>query len=482
MMRKILNTEVHIYIVVIVLFFVAAAAATTIWVFKDVYNYNITLPKPAGTIDQNFSYDVWPALDNVDFYNQVFNSLIAQKATFISVNLSTMQLQYYVDGSLAKQFTVLAKGRPGSWWETPAGLYKVESKIPSDFSGFAHVYSPWALDFQGNFLIHGWPYYPDGTPVGSTYSGGCIRLSTDDAKTLYGMVAVGTPVLVSSDDFQADSFQEQMQGPSIQATSYLAADLKSNFVFAEKDPNQQLPIASLTKLMTALVAVEYVNIEKTITITPDMIVKTSIPRLKDGQQYSLYDLLQPLLKESSNESAVAISDFLGPQYFVRLMNQTAQSIGMKDTTFVDPSGSGWGNVSTAHDLFLLAQYLDDNRSFILKMTTNNTDPNAYGPSAFTGLQNFNVFADDPDFVGGKVGVNGGASDTILSVFNGPFAIDASTASTSAATVGSDATTTEASGTEASTTAERPFMFVILGSNDNAADAKSLLTWIQNTYE
>jgi len=187
-------------------------------------------------------------------------------------------------------------------------------------------------------------------------------------------------------------------------------------VFAEKNPDQQVPIASLTKLMTALVAVEYINIEKTITITPDMIVKTSIPRLKVGEQLSVYDLLQPLLKESSNEAAVAISDFLGPKYFVSLMNQTAQSVGMTNTHFVDPSGSGWGNVSTAHDLFMLSQYLYDNRSFILKMDPTRTIRDAYGPSAFTALQNFNVFVDDPSFVGGKVGINGGADDTILSVF------------------------------------------------------------------
>src|SRR5581483_5016564 len=142
-------------------------------------------------------------------------------------------------------------------------------KVPSDFSGFAHVYSPWALAFQGNFLIHGWPYYPDGTPVGSTYSGGCVRLSTDDAKALYDSVSVGTPVLVTSANFDADSFREQAQGPAVGASAYIAADLKSNFVFAEKNPDEKLPIASITKLMTALVAVEYVNIEKTITITPE---------------------------------------------------------------------------------------------------------------------------------------------------------------------------------------------------------------------
>ena len=492
--KKLFHKEVPVYIVVIFLAIAAGVAATTLWLAGIVYNYEITLPAPAGTLGKDFTYGSWPALDNVDFYNQVFNNMVSDKATFIEANLSTMQLTYYVNGSQAEQFPILAKGRPGSWWETPAGLYKVVEKIPKDFSGFAHVYSPWALDFQGNFLIHGWPYYPDGTPVGSTYSGGCIRLSTDNAKTLYDMVAADTPVLVSSDNFLADNFHEQAQGPQIAATSYLAADLKSNFVFAAKNPDEQVPIASLTKLMTALVAVEYVNIEKTITITPDMIVKTSIPRLKVGQSYSLYDLLQPLLKESSNEAATAIADFFGPRYFVSLMNQTAQSIGMKHTQFVDSSGSSWGNVSTARDLFLLAQYLYDNRSFILKMTTNNNDPNAYGPSAFAGaLQNFNVFADDPSFVGGKVGINGGASDTILSVFSGQFAL----AADSSTVIGASSTDVMASSTsdvpavattsaslpapEVASTTARPYMFVILGSDNYTEDAQTFLAWIRNTY-
>jgi D-alanyl-D-alanine carboxypeptidase len=465
-MKEFFKKEVPLWVAVLVLGLVIAIAIGAFFGFRQiVYNDSFALPAADGQ-STSYVYGSWPALDNRDFYDKVLNELIEQKSTFINADLSTMQLQYYINGNLQKTFTILAKGKSGSWWETPTGLYKVQTKIPSDFSSFAHVYSPWALDFQGNFLIHGWPYYPGGAPVGSTYSGGCIRLSTPDAKTLYDMVSVGTPVLVSSADFKPDSFQEQSQGPSISGTSYLAIDLKSNFVLAQKNPNEQRPIASLTKLMTALVAIEYINIEKTITITPDMIVKTSISRLKVGEQLSLYDLLQPLLKESSNEAAVAISDFLGQKYFVSLMNQTAQSIGMTNTHFVDPSGSDWGNVSTARDMSLLAQYLYDNRSFILKMTTNNADPNAYGPSAFVGLQNFNVFADDPNFIGGKVGVNGGASDTILSVFNEPVAISIEDASTTASTTDST---------------DRPIMFVILGSSDYTTDAKNLLSWIKATY-
>ena len=478
---KLLHKEIPLWLVILIFGFVVVGAIVAFLEFHQIiYNYSFNLPASDGSVT-SYVYGSWPALNNESFYDKVLNDFIAQKTTFINVNLSAMQLQYYENGIIATTIPILAKGKPGSWWETPAGLYKVQAKTQSDFSSFAHVYSPWALDFQGNFLIHGWPYYPDGTPVGSTYSGGCIRLSTPDAKVLYGMVSVGTPVLVSSGNFTADNFAEQ-QDPSITAKSFFAADLKNNYVFAQSNPDEQLPIASLTKLMTALVAVEYVNIEKTITITPDMIVKTSIPRLKVGAHYSLYNLLQPLLKESSNEAAIAISDFLGTKYFVSLMNQQAVSIGMTNTHFVDPSGSEWGDVSTARDLFMLAQYLYDNRSFILKMTTNNNDPNAYGPSSFATLQNFNVFADDPDFIGGKVGVNGAASDTILSVFNEPFLISTTTVASTTPDSTSSEVISPIATRIATSTIVRPIMFVILGSDNYVADAETLLAWIKNTYQ
>jgi D-alanyl-D-alanine carboxypeptidase len=483
-MKNFFCKEVPLWLTIFGLGLVITGAIVAFLEFRQIiYNYSFDLPNlPAGGGFTPYTYGNWPALNNENFYDKVLNDLIAQKATFISANLSTMQLRYYENGSVATTVAILAKGKSGSWWETPAGLYKVQAKVPSDFSSFAHVYSPWALAFQGNFLIHGWPYYPNGTPVGSTYSGGCIRLSTPDAKALYDMASIGTPVLVSSDNFTTDNFTEQQQGPPIKARSFLAADLKSNYVFAQSNPDERLPIASLTKLMTALVAVEYVDIEKTITITPDMIVKTSIPRLKVGQQYSLYDLLQPLLKESSNEAAAAISDFLGSKYFVSLMNQQAASIGMTNTHFVDPSGSNGGNVSTAHNLFVLAQYLYDNRSFILKMTTNNNDPNVYGPSAFATLQNFNVFSDDPDFIGGKVGVSGAASDTILSIFDEPFLVSApSVASTTANQASAENISSIATST-ATSTVKRPIMFVILGSDNYTTDANTLLEWIKNTYQ
>ncbi|PIP46640.1 MAG: hypothetical protein COX15_00070, partial [Candidatus Colwellbacteria bacterium CG23_combo_of_CG06-09_8_20_14_all_42_19] len=83
----------------------------------------------------------------------------------------------YEKGVFVNEFAILSKGKEGSWWETPAGLYKVQSKEKEHFSSFGRVYQPWSMAFQGNFFIHGWPYYPGGRAVESTYSGGCIRLA-----------------------------------------------------------------------------------------------------------------------------------------------------------------------------------------------------------------------------------------------------------------------------------------------------------------
>jgi D-alanyl-D-alanine carboxypeptidase len=145
---------------------------------------------------------------------------------------------------------------------------------------------------------------------------------------------------------------------------------------------------------------------------------------------------------------------------------------MTQTHFVDVSGSDWGDVSTAHDLYLFARYLYNNRSFILKMTTDNNAPNAYGPSVFSHLQNFNVFADNPDFVGGKIGQNGAASGTIVSIFNGEFPVLDATSSTPTISTVTSTVPTE----------ERPYVIIVLGSDDYAKDAKSMLSWIQATYQ
>ena len=281
-----------------------------------------------------------------NFFAQTKERLIAEHADFALADLAAMKVTLYEKGVAREVFPILTKGREGSWWETPAGIYQVGSKAQNHFSSFGGVYQPWSVQFQGNFFIHGWPYYPDGTPVASTYSGGCIRLASADAQRVFEKVKIGTPVLVFEESFgEGDGFSYGAGGPlpanrmpGISAQSFLAVDLKSNEVLAEKVGAKVLPIASITKLMTALVATDYINIEKTITINSKMITSTSVPRLQAGQQVSIYDLLFPLLLESSNEAAAATAYGLGEERFIKLMNEKAEAIGMTKTHFADPSG------------------------------------------------------------------------------------------------------------------------------------------------
>src|SRR5262249_8327961 len=108
------------------------------------------VPPPVGQIPSGS----WPALSNADFFSKVHDELIAPHSDFLEADLSGMKLRLYRQGAVVTEVPILTKGRPGSWWETPAGFYKIQSKAQSAFSSFGHVYMPWSMAFQGNFLIH----------------------------------------------------------------------------------------------------------------------------------------------------------------------------------------------------------------------------------------------------------------------------------------------------------------------------------------
>jgi len=277
-------------------------------------------------------------------------------------------------------------------------------------------------------------------------------LADKDVKQVYALVEIGTPVLVFEKDFIKDDFTYDFEIPDVTAEAYLAADLRNNFVFLEKNSSKKMSIASLTKLMTAVISTEYINLDQKVVIDYSMKATTSLPRLKTGQEISAYNLLFPLLEESSNEAAVALSFFLGRVRFVELMNLKSGSLGMANTHFSDSSGAHEDNISTAADLFALSKYLYNNRSFILKLSAGELEWSAYGASTFQDLKNLNVFDGDPDFVGGKVGMSTAAKQTILSIFDLNLR-----------------------------SGERPVTIVVLGSEDNAGDARRILDYVKKYY-
>lgn len=406
---------------------------------------------PIGT--EELEYGAYPSLSNIDHFNTVKNRLINDGATFVEADLSQMVLRVYTEGKITREFKILTKGREGSWWETPAGVYRIEYKKETHFSSFGQVYQPWSMAFQGNFFIHGWPYYPDGTPVSSQFSGGCIRLSDEDAKVVYDLVSIGTPVIVFEQDFGSDDFAYEPRQADVSATSYLAADLRNNFVLAERASEAEVPIASVTKLVTALVAAEYINLDKPITITAAMIEPSIRPRLVPGTSVQAFQLLYPLLLESSNETAEALARSVGLDRFVNLMNKKAEAIGMTNTHFVDPSGKKFENVSTAEDLFILLKYVYNNRSFVLKMSTGELNTSAYGEPIYRDLMNYNDFkVENAEFVGGKVGQTLAAGNTAIAVYNIDIRGE-----------------------------KRPIAFILLNSQDVARDMRSLVSYVLREY-
>lgn len=151
------------------------------------------------------------------------------------------------------------------------------------------------------------------------------------------------------------------------AISVLVNDEGKERTLFEKESRQRLPIASLTKLMTAWVVLEYYDISKEITISKLAANQYGdIRKLEEGRTFTTEYLLYPLLMESSNGAAFALAnDYEGmtERDFVELMNLEAKKIGLNDTFFDNPTGLDPGdprkemNYSTTRDLVKFAKKL-----------------------------------------------------------------------------------------------------------------------------
>jgi hypothetical protein len=376
----------------------------------------VSVMNPMTEEVQPLNYGIQVSLAQPSFFAETRDAFVDEGVTFVEADLTAMQLRYFEDGILVKSFPILAKGEKGSWWETPAGLYKIEAKKGRYFSSFGQVYQPSSMVFQGNFRIHGWPEYTNGTPVDESYTGGGIRLSNEDATTLYELVKVNTPVLVHElRDTRRDSFLYEPKIPELKTPHYLIADVESSTVLAASDLDVPAPIASITKLMTALIAAEYINLDATVSVAQPSFVTSLVPRLGDRSQVSMYSLLQLLLIESSNEAAEVIAAQLGREVFIERMNEKAAALGLTSTRFADPSGLSAENISSLSDLLRLTQYIHENRRFIFELTADQDLKTAYVSGEFGELNNFNEVEGLNNFLGGKVGETIAAGQTSVTL-------------------------------------------------------------------
>lgn len=118
---------------------------------------------------------------------------------YVDIILSKMLVLLYEDGILVKEYKISAKGNPNSLnpaGRTPSGSFSVLSKKLKAFSSLSYVWMPYAVNFSGPYFLHGIPYYTDGQLVDGQYSGGCLRIETEQMKEIYDFVDIGTPIIL----------------------------------------------------------------------------------------------------------------------------------------------------------------------------------------------------------------------------------------------------------------------------------------------
>ncbi|HBF49422.1 MAG TPA: D-alanyl-D-alanine endopeptidase [Massilia sp.] len=152
---------------------------------------------------------------------------------------------------------------------------------------------------------------------------------------------------------------------ALRSSAVMIVDLKSQAVLHQKNAHAVMPIASLTKLMTALVVLEAKqDMKQKLTITRADIdrLKHSSSRLQVGTTLTRRDMLHLALMSSENRAASALGRAYpgGTRRFVKAMNAKARALGMKHTRYVEPTGLSSANVSTPSDLAKLVVAAEKN--------------------------------------------------------------------------------------------------------------------------
>lgn len=156
--------------------------------------------------------------------------------------------------------------------------------------------------------------------------------------------------------------------PDLSAEAAALIDVQSGRILYAKEGDKKMLIASLTKIMTAIVAIENGNLQDVVKVPKSAVgVEGSSIYLKEGEHLTLEELLYGLMLRSGNDAAVAIAEHVGGsvQGFVYLMNEKAAMIGMTNTQFTNPHGLDDSNMhySTAVDMAKLSAYALKNETF-----------------------------------------------------------------------------------------------------------------------
>lgn len=200
---------------------------------------------------------------------------------------------------------------------------------------------------------------------------------------------------------------------SLYARAALLLDADNNRVLYENNGKQVMAMASTTKIMTCILALEYGNPDDLVTVSARAAAMPKVKcYLREGEQYRLGDLLYSMMLQSHNDTAAAIAEHIGGSIegFAELMNRKAIDLGCTDTLFITPNGldavkeDGSFHSTTAYDLARIASYAIQNEEFLRIIGTRS-----YSFSSADGARSFTVSNADAflDMMDGAIGIKTG---------------------------------------------------------------------------
>lgn len=222
------------------------------------------------------------------------------------------------------------------------------------------------------------------------------------------LALVGVPLCASADGV-----------PSVSARSAVLIEAESGRILYEKDAHTRRGMASTTKIMTALVAIEHCDLEKLVTVAPAATgVEGSSVYLFPGEEIKMETLLYALMLQSANDAAAAIAYEIagGIENFALLMNEKASLLGLRDTHFANPHGlDAPDHYTTAFELAKLAAAALENESFARIVATKKISIPLHNGTATRVLVNHNrLLRTYDDVIGVKTGFTKACGRTLVS--------------------------------------------------------------------
>jgi len=215
--------------------------------------------------------------------------------------------------------------------------------------------------------------------------------------------------------------------------------------------HQPHPIASLTKLLTAIIVMENAKLDEIIPVSESAVQTEGLAgNLLPGEEYTAKDLLKMMLLTSSNDAAEAFTQYFGKEKMVSLLNKKIRELNMLDTRVEDASGLSDNNISEAYDLLVLSKYIINRHPQIFNWTrAKSLVVQPVNRSRIINELNINPLVARSDFLGGKTGTSPLAKENLISVFR----------------IG-----------------EKRVIMVILGSENRIKDAETLINWAKLAYK